>query len=202
VVVPIVPADEDDWLVADVAGNLSTAARDTPRMPEQISAPRTDHAGLDELEPLWIQLHSHHRAVSDYQALVEDLSVSWERRRSWYRHLLDEGATYLTATDDGRVVGYAMVTFVTEADDTFESAQGIPELVTLVVAEGHRSSGLGGRLLGAAEQVARDRGFDAMKVAVMAGNSRAQAFYEAAGYSVAELLMYRLLSPLSAERNP
>jgi ribosomal protein S18 acetylase RimI-like enzyme len=87
-----------------------------------------------------------------------------------------------------------MVTFSDEADDTFESARGVPELITLVVAEGSRSAGLGRQLLEAVEQLARDRGFDAMKVAVMAGNIRAQGFYEAAGYQVAELLMYRRFS--------
>ncbi len=137
--------------------------------------------------------------MSDYQALVEDLGVSWERRRSWYRRLLDEGAAYLMATDNEHLVGYAMVTFATEPDDTFESAQGIPELVTLVVAEGHRSGGVGRALLNAAEQLARDRGFDAMKIAVMAGNSRAETFYEAAGYSVAEHVLYRRLPTLSGD---
>ncbi len=162
-------------------------------MPEHISAPRTDPAGLDELEPLWKQLHTHHREVSGYRALVEDLGVSWERRRGWYRRLLDEGAAYLTATDNGHLVGYVMVTFATEPDDTFESARGIPELVSLVVAERHRSGGVGRVLLRGAEQVARDRGFDAMKIAVMAGNARAQHFYETAGYQVAELVLYRRL---------
>jgi GNAT superfamily N-acetyltransferase len=160
----------------------------------EISGPRTDPAGLDELEQLWLQLHTHHRVVSQYTALVDDLSVSWERRLRWYRQLLNEGATYLTATEDGQLLGYAVVTFATEPDDTFESARGIPELITLVVTQGHRSAGLGGQLLRAVEHVARDRGFDAVKVAVMAGNARAQAFYEAAGYEVAEHLLYRRFS--------
>jgi GNAT superfamily N-acetyltransferase len=160
----------------------------------EISSPRTDPAGLGELESLWVQLHTHHRAVSDYSPLVENMAVSWQRRLRWYEELLDEGAVYLTATEDADLVAYVMVTVAAGPDDTFESARGVPEVVTLVVAEGHRSGGLGRALLEAAEQVARDRGFDAMKIAVMAGNSRAQRFYEAAGYSVGEHVLYRRLS--------
>jgi hypothetical protein len=78
-----------------------------------ISPPRTDPAGLEQLAPLWQELHRHHREVSDYTALVEDLAVSWERRLRWYRRLLGEGAAYLTASDDGgRLIGYAVVTRV------------------------------------------------------------------------------------------
>jgi GNAT superfamily N-acetyltransferase len=178
-------------IVADAA-NLSGALRDTPGMPEHISAPRTDPAGLDELEPLWIELHSHHRTVSDYQALVKDLGVSWERRRRWYRRLLEQGASYITAHDrDGNLVGYAMVAAEEEPDDTFESEGGVAEVVTLVVAESHRSAGVGRALLSAAERVARDRGADTVKIALMAGNRRAAAFYETAGYSLAEHILYR-----------
>lgn len=163
-------------------------------MPERISGPRTDLAGLEELAPLWKQLHRHHREVSDYTALVEDLEVSWERRLRWYRRLLAEGASYLTATDDdGRVIGYAVVTLESDPDDTFAAAQGVAEVATLVVAEGHRSAGLGRSLLDAAERIAREGGFDAMKIYVMAGNHRAQAFYEMAGYLVAEHVLYRRL---------
>jgi GNAT superfamily N-acetyltransferase len=178
-------------IVADGA-NLSAELRDTRGMPEDISAPRTDPAGLDELEPLWIELHSHHRAVSDYQALVKDLVVSWERRLRWYRRLLEQGGSYITARDrNGDVVGYAMVAAEEEPDDTFESEGGVAEIVTLVVAEGHRSAGVGRALLQAAEQAARDRGADTVKIAVMAGNRRAAAFYETGGYSVAEHVLYR-----------
>ena len=120
--------------------------------------------------------------------------MSWERRVSWYKRLLGEGAYYLTATDaEGRLIGYAMVTLASDPDDTFESARGVAEVVTLVVAEGHRSGGLGRRLLEAAERVARERGFDAMKIYVMRGTRRAQAFYETAGYSIGEHVLYRQL---------
>jgi ribosomal protein S18 acetylase RimI-like enzyme len=65
--------------------------------------------------------------------------------------------------------------------------------VTLVVAADQRSAGVGAALLRAAENIARDRGFDTVKIAVMSGNARAQLFYEANGYSVGEHLLYQRL---------
>jgi ribosomal protein S18 acetylase RimI-like enzyme len=105
---------------------------------------RTDAEGLRELAELWKELHRHHRDVAEYRDLVQDPGVSWDRRLAFYRRLIDEGAAYLTARDDdGRLVGYAMVAFEPGADDTFETDRGIAELVTLVVAAGRRSAGLG-----------------------------------------------------------
>lgn len=163
-------------------------------MPASISPPATDAAGLEQLAPLWKSLHRHHRVVSDYTALVDDLEVSWERRLRWYRRLLGEGAAYLTASDDdGRLIGYAVVILERVPDETFESAQGVAEVATLVVAEAHRSAGLGRALLQATERLARENGFDVMKIYVMAGNRRAHAFYETAGYAVGEHVLYRRL---------
>ena len=163
-------------------------------MAVSISAPLTDSEGLAELAPLWHQLHRHHRDVSEYQPLVGDLGSSWASRLRRYRRLLGEGASYITATDhDGHLVGYAMVAVEEGPDDTFDIQGGIAEVVTLVVAGDWRSGGVGRALLSAAEQVARDHGFDTVKTAVMSGNDRARKFYEACGYAVTEHVLYRRL---------
>jgi GNAT superfamily N-acetyltransferase len=163
-------------------------------MPFRISEPLTDPEGLEELAPLWAELHRHHRAVSEHLALVEDLDSSWVRRLALYRRLLSLGASYLMARhDDGQLVGYALIAFEDGPDDTFEVRGGIAELVTLVVTRRHRSTGLGRALVRAAERVAADRGFDTMKIAVLSGNARAEAFYEALGYSSGEHVLYRRL---------
>jgi L-amino acid N-acyltransferase YncA len=94
-------------------------------MPVHISDPRTEECGLDNLAPLWKELHRHHRDVSEYQALVQEDVASWERRLKLYRRLLDEGAAYLMVSDDdGRLLGYAMVAFEHDPDDTFEAPRG------------------------------------------------------------------------------
>lgn len=162
----------------------------------RISEPRTDPEGLADLEPLWIELHRHHLEVSEYRALVEDPRSSWARRLRWYRQILAEGGSYLTVEDQrGRVIGYAMVATADGPDDTFEVRGGVAEVVTLIVASDLRSSGLGRALLSAAEDIARNRGYDTVRIAVMSGNSRAQSFYAARGYSVAEHVLLRRLEP-------
>jgi ribosomal protein S18 acetylase RimI-like enzyme len=125
---------------------------------------------------------------------VNDLELSWARRREWYARLLALGACFVTATDaDGRLVGYAMVAFEGGPDDTFAVEGGTAEVVTLVVTMDQRSAGVGTALLRVGEAIARNRGFDTVKIAVMNGNALAQGFYEANGYSVAEHVLYRRL---------
>jgi ribosomal protein S18 acetylase RimI-like enzyme len=168
-----------------------------------ISDPRTGSEGLDELGPLWRELHRHHREVSDYEPLVEDFDASWASRLRFYRQLLASGASYLTATDDdGLLVGYSMVALDKGSDDTFEVQGGRAEVVTLVVSPDRRSGGVGRALIAAAESIARDNGFDTVKIAVMSGNDRALEFYEANGYSVAEHVLYRRLEPPLDQHGP
>jgi ribosomal protein S18 acetylase RimI-like enzyme len=141
-----------------------------------------------------MELHNHHLEVSEYQDLVQDLNASWERRLRWYRRLVAHGGSYVTAADDeGRLLGYAMVGIAEGPDDTFDVEGGIAEVVSLVVTRDQRSTGVGRALLEAAERVACERGFDTVKIAVMSGNERARAFYEAHGYVVGEHLLYRRL---------
>jgi GNAT superfamily N-acetyltransferase len=163
-------------------------------MDAQISSPRTDVDGLDDLAPLWEELHRHHLEVSRYRHLVKDHASSWARRRGWYRRLLAQGASYVTAADQaGRTIGYAMIVFESGPDDTFDIRGGIAEIVTLVVTRDHRSTGVGRALVAAAESAALVRGFDTVKIAVMSGNTRAHEFYTARGYADGELVLYRRL---------
>jgi ribosomal protein S18 acetylase RimI-like enzyme len=163
-------------------------------MEARISDPRNDVDGLADLAPLWAELHRHHLEVSEYRGLVANLDSSWSRRLLLYRRLLAEGASYVTAADhEGRLIGYAMIAVEDGPDDTFEVRGGIVEVVTLIVTRSRRSAGVGRALLSAAEGIARDRGFDTVRIAVMAGNARAQRFYGSHGYSVAEHLLYRRL---------
>src|SRR5690348_11521713 len=107
----------------------------------------------------------------------------WASRLRWYRRLLAEGGSYVTAEDHrGRVIGYAMVAVRDGPNDTFDVMGAIAEVVTLIVAREERSSAVGRALLAAAEAIARDRGYDTVKLAVMSGNLRAQRFYNAVGY--------------------
>lgn len=163
-----------------------------------VSPPRTDLEGLTDLETLWAELQSHHLEVSTYPHLVHDLESSWKSRLRWYRRLVAEGGSYLTAADErGHLIGYAMVGIEEGPDDTFDVEGGVAEVVSLVVTRGERSNGVGKALLEAAERLARDRGIDTVKIAVMSGNARAQRFYESHGYLVGECVLYRRLGDRS-----
>lgn len=163
-------------------------------MAVSVSEPRRDPEGLHDLASLWGELQSHHLEVSTYPHLVHDVESSWKNRLRWYRRLLAEGGSYLTAEDDGgQLIGYAMATIEVGPDDTFEVDGGTAEVVSLVVTRSRRSHGVGQALLHAVERLARDRGVDTVKIAVMSGNSAARGFYEAHGYSVAECVLYRRL---------
>jgi GNAT superfamily N-acetyltransferase len=59
---------------------------------------------------------------------------------------------------------------------------GCPELNGIAVLPEYRSQGIGTRLIAAAEQMARERGFREVCVGVNIENTRARALYERLGY--------------------
>jgi GNAT superfamily N-acetyltransferase len=104
---------------------------------------------------------------------------------------MDEaGALWIARDQGGEPVGYAFATLAVGPDDTFESS-GTAELVSLIVDESVRRSGIGLALIQAVERAARSLGIDLFKVAVMAGNDTAFRFYQLNGFELAEQVLYR-----------
>jgi putative acetyltransferase len=96
---------------------------------------------------------------------------------------------------DGRVVGFIMVTG--------------DEVEQVYVGGDARGSGIAAVLLDEAERQVADRGYDVAWLAVVAGNSRARAFYEKRGWVDAGDLPYevealgeRFLSPCRRYEKP
>lgn len=146
---------------------------------------------LSELEPLWRSLHRHHRSVADLPVLADD-DLSWQRRRDWYRTRLDAGDAFaLLASRGATPIGYAFVYLRPGDDDTWPVGAHMAELVSLAVAPDARGQGLGTALMDAVDAELERRGVHDLEVAVMAGNDRAQRFYERRGLRVGELLLYR-----------
>ena len=87
--------------------------------------------------------------------------------------------------EKGQVQGVSMVTLRPELLSHSPSAH----LEALVVAEGAEGQGIGGSLLAAAEDEARQRGALSMSLHVFAQNHRARRIYERAGYE-GELMRY------------
>ena len=146
---------------------------------------------VDELEPLWIALHRHHRRVAA-QPVVADDAASWMRRRSWYLDMLAGGEDLvLIAERNGRPVGYAFVHMHAGPDDTWPVGRRWGEVVSLSVLPEERGAGVGTALLDAVDRELAAREVPDLQVAVMAGNADALRLYERRGLRPAELVLFR-----------
>jgi len=87
----------------------------------------------------------------------------------------------LVAELDGRIVGVACLHVTVFFH---EPGSDRARLTALVVDSACRGSGIGGRLLRAAEEAARQRGCAVLELTSAAHRTAAHRFYEAAGYEV------------------
>jgi ribosomal protein S18 acetylase RimI-like enzyme len=147
---------------------------------------------VDEVRPLWLALHHHHRDVVGSLPLVEDDELSWQRRRALYADRLQSGTGFLVlASDQNEVVGYAFVCVEEGPDDTFPVGDRYAELYSLSVAPRRRGRGIGTQLLDFIDDELARRSIVDLKVAVMAANTDAQRLYERRGARPAEVVLYR-----------
>jgi ribosomal protein S18 acetylase RimI-like enzyme len=158
-------------------------------------APRIVLAGLervDELRPLWLQLHHHHARVSRVQPFVDD-ETSWTVRRTGYVEILGAGGFVLIAEmDAGAVAGYALVKIHEGGDDSWALADRWGEVWTLVVDERRRGQGIGSALLDAVDAELASRGVHDLMIGVMEGNDAARRLYERRGLVPGWLQLYRV----------
>jgi GNAT superfamily N-acetyltransferase len=146
---------------------------------------------VDELEPLWLALHRHHREVAA-QPVVADDAASWARRRAWYLEMLAGGEdAVLVAERDGRPVGYAFLHLHHGPDDTWPVDGRWGEVVSLSVLPEERGGGVGTALLDAVDAELATRGVRDLQVSVMAGNADALRLYQRRGLLPAELVLFR-----------
>jgi ribosomal protein S18 acetylase RimI-like enzyme len=145
---------------------------------------RGDVSRVDEVGPLFQAMHEHHRGGSPRAAKVQPFrsgELAWERRRPHYVSLLESGRGHLLlAEEDGRVIGYAMVSVI-GGQATLTTGDRMAELETLSVAEGERGRGVGRALMDAAYAVMRELGISELMLYVMDGNEGAARFYERLG---------------------
>jgi GNAT superfamily N-acetyltransferase len=146
---------------------------------------------VDELRPLWLQLHHHHARVSRVQPFVDD-ETSWERRRRSYVDLFERGGFALIAEDDGGMAGYATVVIHQGGDDSWSLHERWGEVWTLVVDERRRGRGIGGALLDAVDAELAARGVHDLMIGVMEGNDGARRLYERRGLVPGWLQLYRV----------
>jgi ribosomal protein S18 acetylase RimI-like enzyme len=157
-------------------------------------APRIALAGaerVDELQPLWLQLHHHHATVSRVQPFVDD-ETSWTLRRKGYVEILGAGGFVLVAEDDDGLAGYALVKLHEGGDDSWALADRWGEVWTLVVDERRRARGIGSALLDAVDAELASRGVHDLMIGVMEGNDAARRLYERRGLVAGWLQLYRV----------
>jgi ribosomal protein S18 acetylase RimI-like enzyme len=141
-----------------------------------------DLSRVDEVGPLFVAMHEHHRAVGPAILPYRSGAEAWARRRRHYVSLLESGrGRLLLAEEDGRVVGYAMVSVI-GGQATLVTGDRMAELETLSVADEQRGRGVGGALMDAAYDVMRELGIDNVMLYVMDGNEGATRFYERLGF--------------------
>jgi ribosomal protein S18 acetylase RimI-like enzyme len=148
---------------------------------------------LPLLEPLWIELHHHHRQLLPERATLADYSLSWERRRADYERWLADGeALILVAEGPSGVIGYAVTHLLDgSTEDTYAVGDRYAELYSLSVAPTARSQGIGTRLFDTVEERLAAEGIDDLLVAVMTDNLDALRFYERRGLRPTELCLWR-----------
>ena len=146
---------------------------------------------IDELRPLWLELHHHHARVSRVQPFVDD-ETSWAARRRSYVETFEDGGFALVAEDDAGLAGYAVVRIHHGPDDSWALEDRYGEVWTVVVAERARGEGLGSALLDEVDAELARRGVHDLMIGVMEGNDRARRLYERRGLVPGWLQLYRV----------
>jgi ribosomal protein S18 acetylase RimI-like enzyme len=144
---------------------------------------------VDELRPLWLAMVHHHGEVAVSMGPVRDDEDTWARRRAHYgRQLRRPGAFVLVARDEGRAVGYALVTRE-EASPTWPEPDGWAEIDSLAILPEARGQGIGERLVA---RVQEEVGPDVeLRLFAMAENADALRFYEREGFETFIVVMRR-----------
>jgi GNAT superfamily N-acetyltransferase len=144
---------------------------------------------IERLQPLWLQLHTHHQQVAPALQPFVDPLTSWSARRAQYGQALDSGGFVLLALEAAVPVGYLVAARTPSPwPAMFAGSEPVMELVTLAVDPAWRGSGIGSRLLDRfeAEPGARD-----CFVGVIPANSRAIGLYRRRGFLPVSLLLLR-----------
>jgi GNAT superfamily N-acetyltransferase len=168
---------------------------------EKVTVARAGVDVVDDLRPLFLALHRHHRSLVELPLVADD--EAWRARKATYLEWFDEGRALLfVASAQDTPVGYALVVWHEGADDTFPLAPRYAEVYTLSVAEEARKAGVGGLLLEAVDEVLADEGDPPLVIAVMAGNTDALRFYARRGLVPGEVLLYRFPRRASEDARP
>jgi GNAT superfamily N-acetyltransferase len=109
---------------------------------------------------------------------------------------IDENSTYLVAWDDDQPVGHAHIAWV-------GTHLGVPEIQDVFVLPERRRQGIGAQLTDAAEQEARERGWESISLSVSQdGNVAARSLYAKLGYVDAGVEPVRVSGVITVRGRP
>ena len=149
-------------------------------------------AGLDALQPLWLQLHMHHQSVAPELRPFVDPLTSWSARRALYIHSLETGGAVFLARSGDKDVGYLVTAWERSPwPATLVSPQTVAELVTIHVDPEWRGQGVGSRLLQTFEAELHRAGVQDCFLGAIPGNTRAMDLYQRRGFRPTSFLMMR-----------
>jgi ribosomal protein S18 acetylase RimI-like enzyme len=153
---------------------------------------RSGEAVLDDLEPLYRDLHEHQVKVVPCLTPIGEARApeeAWRRRLLSYREWMSDPASFLVvATASREPLGYALVTRGAGYAG-YASQDRIGEVKDLVVKAEHRMIGIGSALLASARGRLAREGITHIRLNVLASNHDAVAFYERCGMTVGALTM-------------
>ena len=166
---------------------MADAASSRPR----IRATRPDDAG--RIADIYVAMARQHAALDPAEYRVPDHTAVATRFRTELE-AADEVDLHIVAEVDGVVVGQldAFMRPLPSAGSMRKSRRGA--LIGIAVDEGWRGLGIGTALMRAAEDWARERGYDALELDVADPNGDARRLYERLGYG---LVAHTLVKPLN-----
>lgn len=150
---------------------------------------------LDELRPLFVELHRHHATVAPDLAGLSPVSAdeAWERRRSFYEsELAGGGAIVVKAVRGDALAGYAYASLA-PGFASWGPRAPVGVIHDLVVAAPARRHGLGSVLLERTREELAARGASALRLNVLEGNAEAVAFYAHHGLVAVTLTLGRAM---------
>jgi ribosomal protein S18 acetylase RimI-like enzyme len=137
---------------------------------------------LDDVEPLWKELHEHHAQISSYLGETRSPEESWERRRERYCGWLGDGDGFLLIAEiEGKgPVAYGVV-HLEPGSEVWRTSDLIAKVQTLCVLPVHRGTAVGSALVEAGRSILKPLGIREASFSCMVTNEDAIAMFESFG---------------------
>lgn len=94
----------------------------------------------------------------------------------------EQGKKALVAKENGKVVGYALLEFVFKEETDYRFTQRFLEVGEFGVLEGNKKKGIGRKLVERIRLIAKENGYDEIRLDMWSFNEGALKFYEAVGF--------------------